>query len=100
MRGELFVCGFACVLIGDLWCLLLFVWFVLCLVCIVDFLGYGLFGVDVVLVGFGADLVVCSFVFGFCWGAWVGWVGLFVLIVFLLFCWLLVVVNWFGGLWV
>lgn len=100
MRGELFVCGFACVLISDLWCLLLFVWFVLCLVCIVDFLGYGLFGVDVVLGGVWCrlgGLLVCFWVLLGC----LGWlVGLFVLVVFLLFCWLLVVVNWFGGLWV
>lgn len=79
MRGELFVCGFACVLISDLWCLLLFVWFVLCLVCIVDFLGYGLFGVDVVLGGVWCrlgGLLVCFWVLLGCLG-WLGWVVCF-----------------------
>lgn len=79
MRGELFVCGFACVLISDLWCLLLFVWFVLCLVCIVGFLGYGLFGVDVVLGGVWCrlgGLLVCFWVLLGAWGG-LGWVVCF-----------------------
>lgn len=42
--GCLFVV--ACILAGDLWCLLLFVWFVLCLgVYVLLFFGYVLFGV-------------------------------------------------------